>query len=98
VPDSIDISVGSFEGEPRATAAKLSGAIAQELMKHNIPASDQTTSRSSYKLDGRIEERPDQAGQVGRHRVLALRDPHGNIVNERSDRLAAPNPRLGRWQ
>ena len=91
VPDSIDISVGSVEGEPRATASKLSGAIAQELMKHNIPASDQATSRSSYQLDGRIEKRPEQDGKSVVTVFWRLRNPTGQIVNERSDHLVAAN-------
>jgi len=90
VPDNIDISVGSVEGEPRATAAKLPAAIAHELLKHNIPASDQTTSKGSYQLDGRVEARPDAPGKSLVTVFWRLRDPRGNIVSERSDRLAAP--------
>jgi hypothetical protein len=90
VPDSIDIAVGSFEGEPHATGAKLPAAIAQELLKHNIPASDQTTNYASYRLDGRIEEHPDQPGQSLVTVFWRLRDALGRIVSERTDRLAAP--------
>jgi hypothetical protein len=89
VPDSFDIAVGSFEGDPRATADKLPRAIAQELLKHNIPASDETTSKTSYRLDGRVEEHPDQPGKSLVTVHWRLRDPQGNIVKERSDRLAA---------
>jgi hypothetical protein len=90
VPDSVDIAVGSIEGEPHATAAKLPMAIAQELLKHNIPASDVTTSKGAYQLDGRIEEHPDQPGKSLVTVFWRLRDPSGNIVHERSDRLSAP--------
>jgi len=90
VPDSLDIAVGSFEGDPRATADKLPRAIARELLKHNIPASDETTSKTSYRLDGRIEEHPDQPGKSLVTVYWRLRDPQGNLVKERSDRLAAP--------
>jgi hypothetical protein len=90
VPDSLVISVGSFEGEPHATAAKLPAVMAQELLKHSIAASDVTTSLGSYKLDGRIEERPDQSGKSIVTVFWRLRDPRGNIVNEHSDKLSAP--------
>jgi hypothetical protein len=90
VPDSFDIAVGSFDGEPHATADKLPKAVAQELLKHSIPASDVTTSKTSYRLDGRIEERPDQPGKSLVTVYWRLRDPQGKVVNERSDKLAAP--------
>jgi hypothetical protein len=90
VPDSFDIAVGSFEGEPSATAAKLPAAIAKELLKHNIAASDGTTSRLSYKLDGRIEEHPAKRGKSLVTVFWRLRDANGNIVSERNDQRAAP--------
>jgi hypothetical protein len=90
VPDSIGIAVGPFEGEPHAAAAKLPAAVAQQLLKHSIPASELTTSRASYRLDGRLEERPDQPGKSLVTVFWRLRDASGRIVNERSDRLSAP--------
>jgi hypothetical protein len=92
VPDAFDISVGSIDGEPRATAAKLPKAIARELLKRNIAASDETTNKNSYQLDGRIEQRPDRAGQSLLTVHWRLRDPKGRVVRERTDRLAAPTP------
>jgi hypothetical protein len=94
VPDTLNISVGAIAGEPRAAADKLPRAVAQELVKHNIPASDETTSKTSYKLDGRLEEHPDQPGKSLVTVFWRLRDARGNIVSERSDRLAAPT---GEW-
>lgn len=90
VPDSFDIAVGAFEGQPRATADKLPEAIAHALLQRNIAASDETTSKASYQLDGRIEEHPDRPGQSLVTVHWRLRDPRGNIVTERSDSLAAP--------
>jgi hypothetical protein len=90
VPDSIDVAVGTFEGEPRATAAKLGAAIAKELIKHDIPASERTASRTSYRLDGRIEESPPQQNKATVTVFWRLRDPAGRIVDERSDRASAP--------
>lgn len=89
VPDSIDVAVGAFEGEPRATASKLAAAIAKELLKHDIPASERTTSRTSYRLDGRIEESAPLQGKATVTVFWRLRDGAGRIVNERSDRLTA---------
>ncbi|HZK88864.1 MAG TPA: hypothetical protein VFC56_01840 [Stellaceae bacterium] len=89
VPDNIDIAVGSFEGEPRATAAKLPAAIAHELLAHNIPASDMTTSRDSYRLEGRVEEHADRAGKSVVTVFWRLSDAKSAIVSERSDHLAA---------
>lgn len=89
VPDNINISVGAFQGEPRATAAKLPAAIAHGLLTHDIPASDMTTSLSSYHLDGRIVERPEKPGKSVVTLFWRLRDAKGNIIREHSDRLAA---------
>jgi hypothetical protein len=90
VPDNFDIAVGRVDGDPRATAEKLPKAVAEELVKHNIAASDETASKASYQLAGRIDEHPDQSGQSVVTVHWQLRDPRGNIVNERSDKLAAP--------
>lgn len=90
VPDNVNIAVMPVDGEPRATAAKLAPAIAREFLKHNIPASDQSPGKASYQLDGRIEQRPDQPGKSLVNVHWRLRDPRGQIVAERTDRLAAP--------
>jgi hypothetical protein len=90
VPDNVTIAVMPVEGEPRATAAKLPAAIAQEFLKHNIPASEQSPGKASYQLDGRIEQRADQPGKSLVTVHWRLRDPRGQVVSERTDRLAAP--------
>ena len=90
VPDNFNIAVGRVAGDPRATAEKLPRTIAQELVKHSITASDETASKASYQLAGRIDERPDQPGQSVVTVYWQLRDPQGNLVSERSDKLAAP--------
>jgi hypothetical protein len=94
VPDNFDIAVGRVDGDPPATAEKLPRAVAQELVKHSIAASDETASKASYQLAGRIDERPDKLGQSVVTVHWQLRDPRGNVVNERSDRLVAPT---GDW-
>jgi hypothetical protein len=90
VPDNINIAVMPVEGEPHATAGKLATVVAQEFLKHNIPASDQSPNKASYQLDGRIEQRPDKPGKSLVIVHWRLRDPRGQIVTERTDRLAAP--------
>ena len=90
VPGSIDIAVGNFDGDPRATATKLSAAIAAELLKHDITASATATSHSGYMLDGRIEEGPSQAGKVTVTVFWRLRDPAGKIVTEHRTQLSGP--------
>jgi hypothetical protein len=89
VPDSIDIAVGTIDGEPRATAQALSSAVASELLRHNVAASATTTSHTSYVLDGRIEESPPQAGQATVTVYWRLRDAAGHILDEHSNHLAA---------
>ncbi len=59
VPDSAGVSIAPIVGQPAATAAKLGAAVAAALLKHDIPASDRTTSLRSYLLYGRVvESRP----------------------------------------
>jgi hypothetical protein len=88
VPDSIDIAVGNFAGEPRATATKLSAAVAGQLLKHDITASATAASHSGYTLDGRIEEGPAQAGTATVTVFWRLHDPAGRIVTEHRSQLA----------
>jgi hypothetical protein len=90
VPDSIDIAVGNFAGEPRATAIKLSAAVAGELLKHDITASATAASHSGYTLDGRIEQGPPQAGKATVTVFWRLHDPAGRIVTEHRSQLAGP--------
>jgi hypothetical protein len=59
-------------------------------VKHNIVASDETASKLSYRLNGRIEEHAEQPGKSVVTVFWQLRDPRGKIINERTDRLAAP--------
>ena len=90
VPGSMDITVGNFDGEPRATAVKLSAAIAGQLLKHDITASATAASHSGYTLDGRIEEGPPQAGKATVTVFWQLHDPAGKIVTEHRTQLAGP--------
>ena len=95
VPGSIDIAVGNFDGEPRATATKLSAAIAAELLKHDITASATATSHSGYTLDGRIEQGPPQSGTATITVFWRLHDSAGKIVTEQRVQLSGS---LSDWQ
>lgn len=90
VPGSIDIAVGNFDGDPRATATKLNAAIAAELLKRDITASATATSHSGYTLDGRVEEGPSQDGKATVTMFWRLRDPAGKIVAEHRTQLSGP--------
>jgi hypothetical protein len=89
VPDNATISIGTFQGSPEATAAKLPAALAHALLARGIPASDQTTSRTSLQLDGRIGEQPAAAGTSVVTAAWTLREPSGALLLDRSDRAAA---------
>lgn len=88
VPDSMDIAVGNFDGEPRATAVKLSAAAADQLLKHDITASATAASRSGYTLDGRINEGAPQAGKATVTVIWRLHDPTGKTIVEHRTQLS----------
>jgi hypothetical protein len=90
VPDASNVAVGTLDGEPSAAATGLAAAITKELIKRDIPASQQTVSRVSYLLDGRIETQPTPDGKTVLIVFWRLRDAAGNIVLERHDHLVAP--------
>ena len=94
VPDNFDISVGEISGQPAAVAGQLPAAIARELLRHNIPASDQTTSRSSFRFEGRLEESAEEHAKPGLTLAWQLRDPTGFTVLRRSEH--APQAGRGR--
>jgi hypothetical protein len=90
VPGSIDIAVGNFDGEPRATAAKLGAAATDQLLKHEIVASTTVASHSGYTLDGHIEQSPPQAGKATITVFWRLHDAAGKIVTEQRSQLSGP--------
>jgi hypothetical protein len=90
VPDASNVAVGIIEGEPSAAATGLAAAITKELIKREIPASQQTVSRVSHLLDGRIETQPAPEGKTVLIAFWRLRDAAGNVLLERHDHLVAP--------
>jgi hypothetical protein len=88
--DSASVTIAPIEGMPRATAEKLGPAMASALQEHEIVASDKTASIGSYELVGRIQETPSAEGKAALVALWELRDPSGQRLGERSERLEAP--------
>jgi len=90
IPDSAGISVAPIEGGPPDAARKLGAAVASALVKREIPASDKTTSLTSYLLYGRLETQRPHSGQQTVTAHWRLQDAAGHLVGERTTRLDAP--------
>lgn len=88
--DSASVTIAPIDGTPRATAEKLGPAMASALQQREIAASDKTSSIGSYELVGRIEEMPPSGDEVALVAIWELRDPGGQSLGERTERLDAP--------
>src|SRR6516162_4695292 len=87
--DSASVTIAPIDGMPRATAEKLGPAMARALQQREIAASDKTASIGSYELLGRIEEPPPSGDKVALVAIWQLRDPSGESLGERTERLEA---------
>jgi hypothetical protein len=82
VRDVAGVSIAPIEGQPAAIAQRLGAAVADALLKRDIPASDKTASLDSYQLYGRVaESRP--------------YDAKGRAIGEHDARVEAPE---GEWE
>ena len=82
------VSIAPVEGEPAAVATTLGAAVASALLKHDIPASDKTTSLGSYQLYGRlVEARPQQGKKASLTAYWRLYDAKGEAVGEHDARV-----------
>jgi len=88
--DSASVTIAPIDGAPRATAEKLGPAMASALQQREIAASDKTASIGSYELLGRIEVMPPAGNKAALVAVWELRDPSGQSLGERTERLEAP--------
>jgi hypothetical protein len=88
--DSASVTIAPIEGVPRATAEKLGAAIANALQKREIAASDKTASIGSYEIVGRIQQMPASEGKAALVALWELRDPAGQQLGERTERVEAP--------
>jgi hypothetical protein len=93
--DSASVTIAPIEGMPRATAEKLGPAMASALQQREIAASDKTASIGSYELVGRIQEMPPSGGKAVLVALWELREPSGQRLGERAERLEAS---AGDWQ
>jgi hypothetical protein len=90
--DSTSVAIAPIEGLPRATAEKLGPAMASALQEREIAASDKTASIGSYELVGRIQVMAPSQGKAALVVLWELRDPSGQRIGERAERLdAAPD-------
>lgn len=64
--------------------------MASALQAKEVAASDRTASLGSYELFGRIEEMAPSDGKAVVVAVWELRDPSGERLGERAERLEAP--------
>jgi hypothetical protein len=87
--DSTSVAITPIEGLPRATAEKLGPAMASALQEREIAASDKTASIGSYALVGRIQEMAPSQGKAALVVLWELRDPSGQRIGERAERLDA---------
>ena len=87
--DTASVTIAPVEGLPRATAEKLGSAMARALQQQEIAASEKTASIGSYELIGRIQEMTPAKGEAALVVLWELRDPSGQSLGERTERLEA---------
>jgi hypothetical protein len=82
--DTLGVAIAPVIGTPPVAAAKLPGALARALLKHDIPASDKTASLNSYQLFGRVAEVTPRDGKRSLAGLWRLYDAKGRTVGERT--------------
>jgi hypothetical protein len=82
VPESAGVAIAPLEGQPKAIAAELGAATAHALLGYDIPASEKTTGRGSYRLYGRITQSK-RGGKSAVAVLWRLRDAKGREIGER---------------
>ncbi len=94
VRDVAGVWIAPIEGRPPAIADKLTAAMANALLKHDIPASDKTTSLGSYQLYGRVAEVRSSQGNAAVTAYWRLYNAKGGTVGEHSARVEAEGSAL----
>ena len=95
VRDVAGVWIAPIAGEPAAVAARLGAATATALLKHDIPASDKTTSLGSYQLYGRLVESRPERGTASLTAYWRLYDAAGRTVGEHSAQIEGE---AGEWE
>lgn len=93
--DSTSIWVAPVAGAPPATAKRLAAAIAKELQRRQVAASDRAAGITSDVLQGRIQEMPPAHGEAAVVALWRLRNAKGRFLGERAARLVGA---AGDWQ
>src|ERR1700680_3298436 len=95
VRDVAGVSIAPIEGQPAAIAQRLGAAVADALLKRDIPASDKKASLDSYQLYGRVAESRPQGGNATVSVYWRLYDAKGRAIGEHDARVEAPE---GEWE
>ena len=90
VRDVAGIAIAPIEGEPADIAAKLGSAVADALLKRDIPASDKTASLGSYQLYGRLAAGHTEPGKTKLAVYWRLYDAAGKQLGDPNAEVAAP--------
>jgi hypothetical protein len=90
IRDSAGISVAPIAGGPKAMTTKLGSAVASALLKHDIPASDKTTSLGSYLLYGRLAQSLAEHGSAKVTAYWRLYTAGGKPIGDRKVDVEAP--------
>jgi hypothetical protein len=95
VPESAAVSIAPVEGEPKLIAAELGSATARALLRHEIPASDKTNLRGSYRLYGELTASRLHGSQSSVAVRWRLEDAKGRKLGEREARIEGT---VAEWQ
>jgi hypothetical protein len=94
IPGTAAVAIAPIKGSPRPIAAGLGPAMADALLKRDIPATDKTTSRNSYHLYGVLTESRPRDGKSEITAQWRLQDARGRTVGEHRARAEAET---GEW-
>lgn len=89
IRDSAGVTIEPLVGQPERVAKKLGGAVAEALLRAEIPASASTSNLDSYRLYGRLVEAKPKHGKAAVAALWRLYDAKGRTLAERTVRVVA---------